>query len=374
MHIICEKEKLINSLDTVMKAVASRTTMPILECVLITADDSGLRFLCNNLEMGIESFSIEANIITPGKVAINAKKIFEIARKLPDGDIEISCLESFMTIKSGRSKFKVICMDSSVFPELPEVEKSEIYKIPSEILKNMIKETIFSVSLDESKPVLMGELLEIKENKLNIVALDGFRISSRSEAMTENCIDASIIVPGKTLLDLSRILSSSTSEDVLFYMTDKHALFELSECKIVTRLIGGSYINYENVFTDDYKTMVKVNRQEFLECIERASLIFDSEKRRNPVKLGIKEDKIIITSNTDADQSYEELQVSVDGEPLDIAFNPKYLIDVLKAISSDMIVAYLTTAINPCIIKPFDTEKNEITANARYLILPLKLK
>ena len=359
MHIICEKEKLINGLDTVMKAVASRTTMPILECVLITADNNGLKFLCNNLEMGIESFGIEANIIKPGKIAINAKKVFEIAKKLPDGDVEISYLDSFMTIKSGRSKFKIICMDSETFPELPDVEKSEIYKIPSDILKNMIKETIFSISLDESKPVLMGELLEIKENKLNVVALDGFRISSRSEEMPENCIDASIIVPGKTLMDLSRILVNSDSEDVLFYMTEKHAMFELSECKIVTRLIGGSYINYENIFTEDYKTMVKINRQEFLECIERASLIFDNEKKRNPVKLEIKEDKIIVTSNTNDDQSYEEF---------------KYLIDVLKAISSDTVVAYFTTAINPCIIKPFNVEKNEIEINARYLILPLKLR
>ena len=220
----------------------------------------------------------------------------------------------------------------------------------------------------------MGELLEIKNNKLSLVALDGFRISLRRENLNENYSDASIIVPSKTLMDISRILTNSDSEDVLLYMTGQHALFELSECKIVTRLISGSYLNYENIFTEDYKTVIKAKRQEFLECVERASLICSDDKKRNPVKFKIAEDKVIITSNTELDQSYEELPANIDGEKLEIAFNPKYLTDVLKAIATDDIIIFLTTALNPCTIKPFDLEKNEALDNAKYLILPLKLK
>lgn len=374
MNLVCKKENLVDGLDMVMKAVASKTTMPILECVLITAEENSLKLLCNNLEIGIESFCIEANINVPGEVAIDAKKIFDIVRKLPDGDIFITCQENIMVIKGGRSEFKIQCMDGTNFPKLPDVDKSEIYKIPSETLKSMIKETIFSVSLDESKAVLMGELLEIKNNKLSLVALDGFRISLRRENLNENYSDASIIVPSKTLMDISRILTNSDSEDVLLYMTGQHALFELSECKIVTRLISGSYLNYENIFTEDYKTVIKAKRQEFLECVERASLICSDDKKRNPVKFKIAEDKVIITSNTELDQSYEELPANIDGEKLEIAFNPKYLTDVLKAISTDDIIIFLTTALNPCTIKPFDSEKNEALDNAKYLILPLKLK
>lgn len=374
MNFVCKKENLVDSLDMVMKAVATKTTMPILECVLITAENNKLKLLCNNLEIGIESFCIEANINTAGEVAIDAKKIFDIMRKLPDGDVFITCQENIMIIKGGRSEFKIQCMDGSNFPKLPDVDKSEIYKIPSEIFKNMIKETIFSVSLDESKAVLMGELLEIKNNKLSLVALDGFRISLRRENLNENYSDASIIVPSKTLMDISRILTNSDSEDVLLYMTNQHALFELAECKVVTRLISGSYLNYENIFTEDYKTVIKTKRQELLECVERASLICSDDKKRNPVKFKMEEDKVIITSNTELDQSYEELPANIDGEKLEIAFNPKYLTDVLKAISTDEVIIYLTTALNPCTIKPFESDKNEVLDNAKYLVLPLKLK
>jgi len=371
VNIICSKEILLNGINTVIKAVSSRTTLPILECILIsTENNNAIRLTCNNLEMGIESALLEANIINSGSVAINAKTFFEIVRKLPDNNISISVKENIIIIKSGRSEFKIAGQDANDFPRLPDFEKSGVYKISAESFKTMVKQTIFSVSMDESKPVLMGELIEIKDNNINMVALDGFRISFRTEKILETYQDIELIVPSKTLGDLARILSSSETKDVLLYVTDKHALFELEECKIITRLIDGSFLKYENIFTDDYKTIVKLNRHDFLESIERVTVIDDSKKM--PIKFKLEEEKIIISSNTEVDTSREEIAANIDGDKLEIAFNPKYLIDALKAIESEKISVQFTTSLMPCIIKPYSEEN--LSLNAKYLILPLKLK
>lgn len=368
MNLICSKEKLLDGINIVLKAVPSRTTLPILECILIVAENNYLKLLCNNLEMGIETSQIEATIIKPGNIAIDAKMFSEIIRKLPDENISLTANDNLVVIKGGRSEFKISCQKGDDFPRLPEIEKSDAYKISANDFKDIVKQTIFSVSLDESKPILMGELLEIKNKKINMVALDGFRISFRSVETLENFNDVSVVIPNKTLSDIVRILTASECEKVLMYITDKHALFEFNECKIVTRLIDGKFLNYENIFTDDYKTIIRVNRNDFLESVERASLISSANSKKNPIKFRFENEKIIITSNTDLDASYEELLVNIDGEPLEIAFNPKYLTDALKAIESEEITIQFTTSLNPCIIKPADE------TNAKYLILPLRLK
>ncbi len=366
MNIICSKEKLLEGINIVLKAVPSKTTLPILECILIRAHDNEIKLLCNNLEMGIETSAIDATVIQAGNLAIDARMFSEIIRKLPDDNISISNNKNITVIKGGRSEFKISSQNGDDFPTLPQIEKSDAYKISAEDFKNMVKQTIFSVSLDESKPVLMGELLEIKNNRMNMVALDGFRISFKSCAMPQNSPDINIVVPSKTLADITRILANSETEEISFYVTDKQALFELDDCKIVTRLIDGKFLNYENIFTDDYKTIMTVNREAFLESVERASLI-SADNKKNPIKFKLDEDKIVITSNTDLDASYEEMSADIDGEPLEIAFNPKYLSDALKAIESDNVTVQFTTSLNPCIIKPSDN------FDAKYLILPLRL-
>lgn len=367
VNLICLREKLLEGINVVLKAVPTRTTLPILECILIMAENDTVKLLCNNLEMGIETSQIESTVVNPGNIALDARMFAEIIRKLPDGNISINSNNNLTTIKGGRSEFKISSQNADEFPGLPDVEKSEVYKISSEDFKDMVRQTIFSVSQDESKPILMGELFEIRDGRINMVALDGFRISFKSIEAAENYKDASVVIPSKTLSDILRILSSTENEDIYVYFTDKHALFELESCKIVTRLIEGKFLNYVNIFTDDYKTILTTNRQDFLESVERAALICIDNKK-NPVKFKIEDDKMIITSNTELDASYEELSVNMDGEPLEIAFNPKYLTDALRAIDSEEITIQFTTSLNPCIIKPTDE------TDAKYLILPLRLK
>ena len=211
MHIKCSKEKLIDGLNIVLKAVPARTTMPILECVLVKAENNFIKLMANNLEMGIETSQIDADVDTGGCIAFDAKIFSEIIKKIPGFDVLINIENNQATIRGGRAEFKIPVQSGDDFPKLPEIDSSESYKISCENFKDMVKQTIFSVSQDESKPVLTGELLEIKDGKINIVALDGFRIAFRSTKIDESTKDLGVVIPAKPLSDLIRILSVSNN-------------------------------------------------------------------------------------------------------------------------------------------------------------------
>ncbi len=368
MNIKCEKNILLNNINIVLKSVASRTTLPILECILLIADKEGFRLISNDLELGIETSNIEADILEKGMVALEAKIFSDIIRSMPDGDISITVDEkNVAVIKNGKTEFKILGQNGEEFPTLDKVEKEEKYSISSSLLKNMIKQTKFSVSTDESKPVLTGELIEIKEGNLNIVAIDGFRVSFRCTNISKDFKNAEVVVPAKALNEIIKILSDKEDSIVNLYFNDNHILFELDSCIIVSRLLEGEFLKYEQIFTEDYNTRIKLDRVNFLNSLERASLI-SKDNKKTPVKLEIKNDEsLVITSNTEFGTSYEELSIDLEGEGLSIAFNPRYLIEALKAIDDEKILIQFMTSLSPCIIKGIDN------SDYKYLILPLKI-
>lgn len=367
MIVNCTKDELLLNINIVSKAVASKTTRPILECILITADSDGVRLTANNLELAIETGNINAEIIEKGSAAPEAKMFMEIIRNLPENKVSIETDDkNSVIIKSGKSEFKIFALPGKDFPELPAIEKNFKYETSHTTLKNMIKKTIFAVAVDESRPILTGELLEIKESYFNIVAIDGFRVAFRNEKMENNNENISVVVPAKTLHEVSRILSDKEDEVVSMYFTDNHALFETKDFTMVSRLLEGEFFKYENSFIDEYNTAVEVNRQELLSSIERATLIV-KDMRKSPVEISIKDKMMVITSNTDVGTSYEEVYVEFEGDELDIGFNPKYLIDALKAIDDDKIRIHFMSNLSPCIIKGIESD------NYKYLILPLRL-
>ena len=367
MKLTCEKQTLINNINIVSKAVSTRTTLPILECILLSADSNGLKMTSNDLEMGIETGYMEAQIIENGLIALEAKMFFEIVRRLPDeGWVLIETGENnVVIIKCGKTEFKIMAQSGDEFPVLPAIEKINEYKLNSNTLKNMIRQTIFSVSVDESKPVLTGELLEIEENSLTVVAVDGFRVSYRNEPLEGDNDNISVVVPSKTLNEISKILPND--EEISMYFTDKHVLVQMPECTVVSRLLDGEFLKYKQIFTMDYNTVVKCNRDELLRSLERASLI-SKETKKNPVKLSIEGDVVKITSNTESGTSYDEILVETEGEDISIAFNPRYLIDMLKVIDDHYIFMQFTTPLSPCIIH------GEEPYNYKYLVLPLRIK
>lgn len=366
MNITCEKELLINNISIVSKAVAQKTTQPILECILLKADRAGFRLMANNLELSIETANMESDLYEVGSVALDARLFSNIIRSLPENKVSISVDENNLAlIKSGRAEFKLMGQPGREFPEPPKVEKTQTLKTDSLTLKNIIKKTIFAVATEDTRPVLMGEFMEISPKSMNVVAIDGYRVAYRKTDVSDCTTYADIIVPAKTLNEISNILPAREDEFVNMYFTDRHALFEMASCTVVSRLIDGQYMEYKNLFNCDSKTVVTADRQEILSAIERATLIV-KEAKKAPVVLEIKENNINITSRTELGEVFEQVNVDIEGEPLKISFNANYLADVFKNIDDERIKLYFMSPLSPCIIKAIEGE------DYMYLVLPTK--
>ncbi|PHV70625.1 DNA polymerase III subunit beta [Sporanaerobium hydrogeniformans] len=366
MHINCRQDLLLTSINNVLKACSTKTTLPILECILLQAHGGKLTLTGNNLELGIES-TIDAEVTEEGFVALEARIFSEIIRKMPGEMIEISCDDTYMTkIISEKSKFQIAGQSGKDFPELPAVQKLHSCRIKQLTLKDMIRQTIFSVAQDETRPILTGEMLQIKEGRLNIVSVDGYRISYRETPLSNENESIEVVIPGKTLTEINKILSSEETEELNIYFGDKHVLFDLGDSKVVSRLLEGEFLKYEQVFSSDYETKILIDRKNFLMCIERAALI-SREGKKNPIKIQIDGDKMIITSNTELGTAREEIDVILEGKELIIAFNPRYLIDALKVIDEDKVYINFISSLTPCIIKPQEGE------HYKYLILPIRV-
>ena len=367
MKLTCSKDLLLNSIYVVSKAVSSRTTLPILECILLTCDERGLTLTANDLEIGIETAPIEADIEREGKVALEARLFSEIIKRVNGTDVTIDTdKENITIISSGSSEFKIMGRDGTDFPAMPKIERKDKQTILQKELRNMIRETIFSVAQDDSKPVLTGELIEINGGIASIVSVDGYRISYKKTALVSSSGEEEAIIPAKTLNEISKILSAEDEEETDFYFTDKHALFDINGNVVVTRLIDGDYIKYDQSFTDEYKTRIDCDRNELISALERASLL-SRETRKTPVILDITEDITSITSTTDIGTAHEEVETEFTGENLRIAFNPRYLIEALRAITDDKVSLRFTTHLSPCIIKAVEG------GDYKYLILPLRM-
>ncbi|ADZ81764.1 DNA polymerase III subunit beta [Cellulosilyticum sp. ST5] len=366
MHIYCRQDLLLNSINTVLKACSTKTTMPILECILLKASNNKLTLVGNNLELGIES-TIDADVINEGYIALESKIFSEIIRRMPGEVVEISTDDNFMTsIISEKSKFQIAGQSGKDFPALPDVEKANICTVNQLALKEMIRQTIFSVAQDETRPILTGEMLQIKNNNLNMVSVDGYRISYRQLQLSNENGEIEVVIPGRTLSEINKILTSEEKEDVTVYFGDKHVLFDLGDSKVVSRLLEGEFLKYEQVFSPDYETKILVDRKNFLMSIERAALI-SREGKKNPIRVEINGEKMIITSNAELGTAREELDVILEGKEITIAFNPKYLIDALKAIDDDNVCIHFISSLTPCIIQPEEGE------HYKYLILPIRV-
>lgn len=366
MHIYCRQDLLLNSINIVLKACSTKTTMPILECILLTATNNKLILVGNNLELGIES-TIDADVLSEGCIALEAKIFSEIIRRMPGEVIEISTDENYMTnIVSEKSKFQISGQSGQDFPALPNVDKVNACTINQIDLKEMIRQTIFSVAQDETRPILTGEMLQIKNNNLNMVAVDGYRISYRKMELSNENDDIEVVIPGRTLGEINKILSSEENQKVNIYFSDKHVLFDLGDSKVVSRLLEGDFLRYEQVFSSDYETKILVDRKNFLMSIERAALI-SREGKKNPIRVEIDGDKMIITSNAELGTSREELDVILEGKEIVIAFNPKYLIDALRVIEDNNVYIQFISALTPCIINPEEGDQY------KYLILPIRV-
>ncbi|OPJ55458.1 DNA polymerase III subunit beta [Alkalithermobacter paradoxus] len=366
MKLISSQRKLSTAINTVQKAVSSKSTLPLLKGILIQAVDDKIQLVGNDLELGIESY-IDGQVIEEGSIVIDSKLFGDIIRKLPDSSVVIEVdSDNMIHIKCESSDFKIKGHCSDEYPKLPDLDEDRFYEIPEDLFKNMIKQTVFAISQDETKPILMGELLEIENNNISLIAIDGYRLAIRSGQIINNIGDIKVIIPGKALNEINRILSGDEGKNIKVAFTDKHALFLIDETKIITRLLEGEFINYKQLLPKEYNLRVKVPTKTLLNCIERTSLLA-KEGKNNLVKFSIRDDIMIATSNSEIGNVQEEIFITLEGEDLDIAFNSRYLIEGLKVIESEEIYIEFTTNVSPCIVKPEDGIKYI------YLLLPVRI-
>ena len=373
MKLQCEKNKLQEALNLVGRTASARTTLPILECVLFIAEEGvGITLYANDMEMSVKTAPIHADIEISGRVALNAKLFTEIIRKMPGDYIEIEADENLITrCKSGQAKLEISGLPAEEFPLTPDDELEDAkdkYNIKSSNLRDMIKQTIFSVSLDPSKVILTGELLEVSENTLRIVAVDMFRISYRAANLGENIAQSSAVVPAKALNELTRAISGDNEEDVRFWFTNKRAIFETSDFTMSVRLLEGDFIRYNQIFNKDFTTMMVINRNLLLGSLERSVLVA-MENRQISITLDIKDDILEITSKSEKGQTYDEIPCETDGTDMTIYFNPRYLIDALRAIEEEAVVLKFNTPRSPCTIESLTEDTN---TEYKYLIVPLR--
>ena len=365
MKLQFQKSALLNGISIVSKAIPAKTTMSILECILIDADADQIKLTGNDMELGIET-RVEGSILERGKIALDAKLFYEIIRKLPDGEapVIITSDNKFnTTIQCESALFNIPGRDGEEFSYLPYIERDQSITLSQFTLKEAIRQTIFSISPNDSNKMMAGELLEVKENILKVVSLDGHRISIRNIALKESYEGHKVIVPGKTLSEISKILSGDNEKEVQIFFSKSHILFEFDDTMVVSRLIDGEYFNIDHMLSSDYETRVKVNKREFIDSIDR-SMILIRDSDRKPIILNVEDSNVNLKVRSTIGSMNADVSAYKAGKDIMIAFNPKFLLDALREIDDEEVELYMMNPKSPCFIK--DEEGTYI-----YLILPV---
>ena len=363
MKLVFTKSNLNKAVGIVMKAVPTRTTMNILECILIDATTNEIKFTGNDMELGIETI-VEGEIIEKGKIAIDAKLFSEIVRKLPDNDITLTTdSNNNALITCEKSKFNIAGKSGDDFSYLPAIIKDKMITLSQFQLKEVINQTIFSIAINDNNKMMTGELFEVNEGTLKVVGLDGHRIAIRNIKLEGRSDDVRVVIPGKTLQEISKILNADAESFVNIYFTNKHVLFEFDQTHVVSRLIEGDYFKISQMLSNDYETKVSINKKEFLDSIDRANLLI-REGDKKPIIINILNGLLQVNVNSAIGALNEDIDIDKEGKDIMIGFNPKFLMDALRVIDDENVTMYLVNHKSPCFIR--DKEEKYI-----YLILPV---
>lgn len=363
MKLVFTKSNLNKAVGIVMKAVPTRTTMNILECILIDATTNEIKFTGNDMELGIETI-VEGEIIEKGKIAIDAKLFSEIVRKLPDNDITLTTdSNNNALITCEKSKFNIAGKSGDDFSYLPAIIKDKMITLSQFQLKEVINQTIFSIAINDNNKMMTGELFEVNEGTLKVVGLDGHRIAIRNIKLEGRSDDVRVVIPGKTLQEISKILNADAESFVNIYFTNNHVLFEFDQTHVVSRLIEGDYFKISQMLSNDYETKVSINKKEFLDSIDRANLLI-KEGDKKPIIINILNGLLQVNVNSAIGALNEDIDIDKEGKDIMIGFNPKFLMDALRVIDDENVTMYLVNHKSPCFIR--DKEENYI-----YLILPV---
>ena len=367
MNLTITKDQIIAGLQAVQNVVSTRTTLPILSNVLLRAEDSHLEITATDLDVTV-ACKVEAKITQPGATTLPVKKLFGIVREL-NGEIEIeSDDKNIASIRSGSSYFKIHGLAAEEFPPLPNFKDDKKVTLSQETIRAMLKKTAFAVSTDESRYVLNGIFISLKEGKMTFVATDGRRL-----ALVDEEVDLSekssgeFIVPAKAVNELTRLLQDKGNVEIKF--GENQASFALQNensfsVLLITKLIEGNYPNYRQVIPGEAKERISLGREELQQALRRAEIM--TSEKANSVKLAFGKNNLTITANSpDVGEARETLAINYKGKEFAIAFNPRYLIDPLAALTEDEVFLELIDELSPGVVK--------INGPFLYVVMPMRL-
>lgn len=366
MRLICNKQSLYEALINVSKAAADKSSIPALEGIKLSLFDSTLWLTGYDLEIGIKT-SIDVISSDTGEMVVNSKLFSEIIRKMPTDEINIEILENMaMTIKGGITEYTISAVSAEEYPQIPDFYDDSRITVSQSVLKSMINQSIFAVSQNDTKPILKGELFEIKDNELNVVAIDGFRLAVRTEVIKSES-DFKFVVPAKTLNEVARLLKDDDDLTCDVLVSKKQVVFDISGYTVFSRLLEGEFHNYRGSIPANSVTEVVIDKKELINCLERASLLIN-EKIKSPVRCMFDGESLKISCQTQIGKIYDEIQADITGPKIEIGFNCKYLLDPLKVIDDERIKLLMNGGNLPMKIIPLNS--SEFT----YLVLPVRLK
>lgn len=367
MKFSCEKALLQSAILIASRAVAAKSSIPALEGLLLEAGDSGTVYLTGyNQETGIRS-SLQAQVTEPGSLVLPARLFSEIVRKMNDDLLTLQEAELKVHISCGLSEFDLMAMSPEDFPELPTVEHQNSFQLAEQTLRLMISQTIFAVSQDESRPIHTGCLFSVGEDGLTLVAVDGFRLALRREAVMENNGTFEFVVPGVSLSEVEKICRE-TDEPVLVHQGSRHVMFQIGSTILISRRLEGEFLAWRQAIPRTNPIKISVEAKQFLSCIERVSLIV-SEKLKSPLRCVFGENEIDITTRTALGNAHDCCPMEGDGQGLEIGFNNRYMMDALKAAPTEHVTLEMSSPVTPCIIVPTEGEENFL-----FMVLPVRLK
>lgn len=372
MKITCNTAALAEAVNIVQRAVAVRSTLPVLEGILLKAGEGKITLTGNDLEIGIECI-IDADISADGGVVVNSSLFGNAVRKLSADTVLIEKRSNnTLKIKSGGSEITLTGIDAGEFPEIPKFETEYDIVLTQREIKNLIRHTIFAVGTSEAKLILTGCLLEAADNNVNMVAIDGFRLAFKKITMEKSGVsgylgDVGVIIPSKTLKEINNI-TDEKDEKVIIRCSQKNVRFELGNVIMTSRLLEGDFIDYKKIIPAEWDTRIKVDIKMFADAVDRASVVITSEINKSPLCLNIADGVIKITCETSSGTTEEIVPVEMEGKDLEIGFNNKYLLDALKNAEGEEVFLEFTGQVNPCLIKPTEGD------SYKFIVLPVRLR
>ena len=367
MRFTCEKSHLVQGLSIASRAVASKSSLTVIEGILCRAEEN-LSFTGYNMETGI-TYTVEADISDPGKCILPARLFADIIRRLPEGPVTVVVDESYkVSIRAGYASFTISAESAADYPELPDVGAGRKVSIPQNKLKELISGTIFAVSENQGRPIHTGVKFEVEPDSISAIAVDGFRLARRTfhpEASTERTL--SFVVPAAGLKEVEKILTD-TDENAAFTLGSKHILYQVGNATLVCRLLEGEFLDWRRVVPTNCPVKLVANVGDLASSVDRVGLIV-SEKYKSPVRCVFSDQVLLMRTNTTIGAAEDRCSIAGNGKDLEIGFNVRYLADALRVIPSEEVTLELTNGLSPIVLTPVDDKEDYA-----YMILPVRIK